>query len=121
MLHVICDIIKHNFWNCIGTIYSPSGKRKNYIKRQLSVRLGIEGMLVRDSPPAQSMLCPSARHVIYCSLLVQPMKTGNRPSITEHLLAMTLSSKNKPKKILEKKYVLGRNRTIDHTYMSQLI
>ena len=87
MLHVLCDIIKPNIWNYIGTIYKE--KRKKYIKSHFSVRLGIEGMLVRDSPPAQSILCPVARHVIYCSLLVQAMKTGKRPNITEHLLAWT--------------------------------
>ena len=37
----------------------------------------------------QSLLCPSARHVIHCLLLVQHTKTGNRPDITEDLLTWT--------------------------------
>ena len=45
-----------------------------------SIRLGIEGLLVRLSP----VFCPWPRHFICCALLVQPRKTC--PYMTEKLL-----------------------------------
>ena len=33
-----------------------------------------------------TVLCPLARHFIYCLVLVQHGKTGNSPDMTDHLL-----------------------------------
>ena len=68
----------------IGTFYSPSERTNK--KSHLSVRLGVR------KANASSLLTASAvtfTHVIHCLLLVQPMKIGNRPDITENLLTRT--------------------------------
>ena len=52
-----------------------------------SVRMGIEGLLVRDS--CVPVLCSLSRHIISCLVLVPSWKTGNRPDMTEKLLTGT--------------------------------
>ena len=55
--NTFADIIDIGTTSAHSTV--PVKKERNiYIKKHLSVRLGIEGMLVRDSPLAQSILCP---------------------------------------------------------------
>ena len=44
--------------------------------------------------------CTSARHLILCLVLVQPMKIGKRPDMFEKLFIGTLTSKSMNKYIL---------------------
>ena len=67
-----------------GTFYSPREKtnKKKPLERQTGDR----------KANASSRLTASAvtiTHVIHCLLLVQPMKKGNHPHITENLLTRT--------------------------------
>ena len=39
-----------------------------------------------------TMLCPWARHIICCLVLVQPRKSGNGPNVTEKLFIRTYLS-----------------------------
>ena len=99
-INVICIMwyYKTLFWNYIGTFYSPSEKRKKYIKKShLSVSLGIQEMLVRDSPPAQSILCSSARTRYI--LLATGSTYENRKSSQHYwtFVDVDVSSKNKQK------------------------
>ena len=46
------------------------------------LRLGIEGLLVGDSAPAESLGCALEQDTIHCLVLVQTRKTGNSPGMT---------------------------------------
>ena len=56
-----------------------------YERPVLTRTLGIEGLLVRDSPPAGSLCCVFEQG----SVLVQSRKMRNRPDMTENVLTRT--------------------------------
>ena len=57
--------------------------------------LGIQGLLVRGSPQAESLCCAIGQDTFICCFeLVQPRKTGNRPDMTEKLMTRTKNLDN---------------------------
>ena len=77
MAVVLCQ-----FLSChLGHLYGA------YWLSWLGIRLEIERLLVRVSPPAESLWCVCEQETIRCYVLVQPRKT--RPDMTEKLLTGT--------------------------------
>ena len=60
------------------------GTRRRAVAQLVGVRLGIEVLLVRDSPPVESLYCiiEQDTFMVRCLELVQPRKTENCPNIT---------------------------------------
>ena len=65
---------------CTHDILFTNG-RKKHSGSVIVLDVGFEEMLIRDSPVTVS--CPWARNLICCLVMVQHMKTGNRPSVTK--------------------------------------
>ena len=98
------------FWDYMSTFYSPSERRK---KGHLSVRLVIEGMIIRGSPPAESLLC-------HLAMLTTGLTYANRKSSQHYrtIVDVDVKLKKQTKKKLEKNNINVRQESnpLPHAY-----